>query len=505
MPEKQFSFFFPDKENPLSIKEEFRRLFNSSGFGLFLLVFISFLTDAFLYSKNGPFLFTFAYGVIFVIYTLAWLFCLLLGRSVTVFFISFNFIMFCVFKEYYKINITPLLFYDIVSAFKEGLRAGLSNTDSLFDTPFFILLIFSLITAVWIVRHSFQNLKRAAVGIGMAFAIVIAAYVTNALYWAEFSLLLFPNVYMAYEQGMLYKITYLREMFFKDPLENLNKIVLAGNEKNIKILQTDDIFLSRLPRHIYLIQAESLTTSAITSKTMPFLSAFLKPGSFWVDSNHYHCLGSGNTDFMMMTDLIVKGCHLIVYFSYMPAIYQKIQSLPVRLISKGYQTAFYHSFEKMFFKRIQHYSKMGFQKYYFMEDYPSEWPRGKWGVSDSDMLRFAAAQTAPNKKTFAFIITANMHPPFLANANKSYPYPQAKTTLEKYLNAAYELDNGLKNFYNTLPDDSFVILYGDHNVPDVNAFDTPLVFLYKGKDFPIVSGEKPTGFTGTVHFINSLF
>lgn len=509
MTQKSFSFFIPDKENPLPTGEEFRRILHSLGFCLFLLVFGSFLIDAFLYFRNGNFLYTFGYAVILILYALGWLLALFFGRTVTCFFICFNFLMFCVFKEYYKVNVTPLLFYDILSAFKEGVRAGLSNKNSLFDIPFFIVLIYSVLTLIWVIKHPFFNFKKAGIGFLIGAVFTGIAYMADIFYWAELCLFLFPSVYISYEQGMLYKITYPAEILFKNPLQSLNQIIIPGNREKLKSYQTDSIFLSRLPQHIYLIQVESLTTQAVQPNVMPFLSSVQKTGSVWSDVNHYHCLGSANTDFGMMSGLPLNQsvCHLMVYFSYPPDIYKQIKPLPKRLAEKGYQSSFYHSFEKSFFNRLKHYSHMGFQKLYFMEDYPADWVRGEWGVSDGKMLQLAALQTPRHQKTFDFIITTNMHPPFFSHPDERYPYPTARTVRENYMNAAFELDLGLKNFYEALPNDSFVILYGDHNAPDADALDTPLILFYKGNeaDKPIIHGKKPTGFSGTIDFVNSLF
>ena len=49
------------------------------------------------------------------------------------------------------------------------------------------------------------------------------------------------------------------------------------------------------------------------------------------------------------------------------------------------------------------------------------------------------------------------------------------------------------------------IIYGDHNVPELNAFDTPLILSYKGDNELHIMGEKQNGFNGTIYFINSLF
>lgn len=503
---KKYSYFFPDKENPVSAKEDFIRLFHSIGFGVFVFVFGSFLTDVFLFARNGAFFGSFGYGIILVLYALGWYFCLLSGRFVTLFFIFFNFCMFCVFKEYYKVNITPLLFYDIVSAAKEGLRAGISNTDSLIDSAFWVILIYSLCEAAWVCFHPFLSLKKLLIGFVCACILIPAGIFYEVFYWGELSLFLYPSLYVSYNHGLLYKITYPVEALFKNPLENLNPIVFNGNADQINRYKTDDVYLSRLPRHIYLLQIESLTTGAITAETTPFLSQ-LEKMVFYTDKNHYHCLGSANTDFMMMSalDLDCEKNHRIVFFSYQTNIYKNIKALPLRLKEKGYQTRFFHSFERTFFNRHRHYPYMGFEKSVFMEDFPADWERGEWGVKDGQMLRYVASSTPSDKKTFDFVITANTHPPFLADSSAYLPFPKASSTKERYLNTVYELDAGLKDFYNALPDDSLVLLYGDHNVPDADFFDTPFIISYKGENPPQITGEKEEGFIGTINYINSLF
>ena len=74
-----------------------------------------------------------------------------------------------------------------------------------------------------------------------------------------------------------------------------------------------------------------------------------------------------------------------------------------------------------------------------------------------------------------------------------------------YLKAVSFLDNGLNELYISAPEDSLFIIYGDHNVPDIKAFDTPVLLFYKGNQNLIIKGDKTEGFTGTPYYINSLF
>lgn len=487
---------------------DWQQLFKSMPFTIFVLTMTSFLMDVFLYARNGAFFHSFGYSIILLIYAYGWSLALWCGRGVVFFCLIFNFIVFCVFKEYYKVNIDPLDFYAIQSAYQEGIRAGFSNWRSLLDTSFWVMAGVTMGALIWITQRSFMNWIRLAwvcLGTGIIGAILAAFDIFK---WLGLSLFLFPNLYTSYEQGLLYKITFPIESVTQNPMLELDRIVLPGNQQQVDMYQTDNMSLSRMPAHIYVIQAESFTTIPLTPKVMPFLTTRLKQSSvqMWTDEKHYHCLGSANTDFMMMTglDLNCTRNHMIVYFKYPPTIYEEIQTLPARLQQQGYQTYFLHGYEALFFNRIKHYPAMGFDHVTFMENFAPRFKRGEWGVSDKDVLLTAIAQTQKKDKTFAFIITASMHPPYEALSDSVKPYPNPQTETETYLNAASELDTALQLFNAHLPDDSLVFLYGDHNAPDVGGFDTPLIVWYKGQNPPEWPTQKQAGFQQTIYYINSV-
>lgn len=488
---------------------EWSRIFNSFVFTVFILTMSSFVMDVLLYARNGAFFNSFGYSIMLLIYAFGWSLALWCGRGVVGFFLILNFIMFCVFKEYYKLNIDPLNFYAIQSAYQEGIRAGLSHFKSLLDIPFWIMAGVTGVELIWTARHSFMNGIRFFWTSVITGLIVVVLYLCGVFQWLVLSLFLFPNLYTSYEQGLLYKITFPIESFTQNPLQELNQIILSGNQQHVLSYQTDNLALSRLPKHIYLIQVESLTTIALTDRVMPFLMNRLKQPNarLWVDEQHYHCLGSANTDFMMMTglDLNCRTNHIIIYFKYPTAIYESIQTIPARLQTAGYQTFFLHGFEALFFNRVKHYPSMGFESVTFMENFAPRLKRGEWGVSDKDVLLTAAAQTQTETPTFTFIITAGMHPPYKPVSEKtSKPYPNPQTETEDYFNAVFEFDTGLRLFYEHLPADSLILVYGDHNAPDVGGFDTPFILLYKGNQPPVWPIEKQGGFQQTIHYINSI-
>ncbi len=487
---------------------EFHKIIFSMPVMVFILTLGSFLNDVLLFAHNGAFFHTFAYSLILVLYAIGWTIALWCGQSIVWFCLLTNFILFCVFKEYYKVNVDALNIYGIMSAFEEGFRAGFANIKSLLDAPFWIMGFVTIAEMVWITLRSFRHLKRAFLSIISGAAIVVSLIMTDTLKWGEYILYLFPNIHASYEQGMLYKISFTVDSLRENPLKQLDEIILNGNQKQVTTYRSDDIQLSHMPAHIYLIQAESLTTLPLTEKVMPFLTKRLQQSNAWqwTDEGHYHCLGSANTDFMMMTglDMNCRQNRQIIYFKYAPTIYEKIETLPQRLKAKGYQTLFLHGFEKQFFNRSKHYAAMGFDKTVFLEDFPAQIKRGMWGISDVNVLKGGLILNKKYPKTFTFIITAAMHPPYQSNLTNK-PYPNPMTEQESYLNAAAELDIALSVFNQHLPDDSLVILYGDHNAPDVDALDTPVIMWYKGEKPFTVFGKKELGFIKTIEYINSIF
>ncbi len=498
----------PFIEEKTSTSGDFHTILFSMPVTVFILTMGSFVNDVLLFAHNGAFFHSFAYSLILVLYAIGWSLALWCGRPVVWFCLLTNFILFCVFKEYYKVNVDALNIYGIVSAYQEGFRAGLTNLKSLLDTSFWIMGFVTAAEMVWITLKSFRNLKRALLAIVSGGAIIGALVIYDGLKWGEYVLYLFPNMHASYEQGMLYKISFTVDGFRENPLKRLDKIILAGNEKQLETYRNDAIKLSRLPAHIYLIQAESLSTIALTENVMPFLTKRIEqPNAWaWTDEKHYHCLGSANTDFMMMSglDMDCSQNRQIIYFKYATEIYQKIQTLPTRLRQKGYQTLFLHGFERQFFNRDKHYAAMGFDKTVFMEDFPKQIERGTWGVSDMNVFKGGLILNAPYPQTFTFIITADMHPPYQSKLAEK-PYPNPTSEQENYLNAAAQLDAGLALFDKHLKEDSLVILYGDHNVPDVGGLDTPFIMWYKGNQPFTVFGEKELGFIKTMEYINSIF
>ena len=137
----------------------FKALKKSYFFNIFLLLTTSILYDLFLFLDNiliNPLL----YICIVFLYLTGWSIALRSGRFITSFFLIFNFLFFCLFKEYYKFYVLPLDVFLFKDSFSEGVDAGIKNIRMLFDFPFFLFLTI-LIFQLWITfKNSFYNFKK---------------------------------------------------------------------------------------------------------------------------------------------------------------------------------------------------------------------------------------------------------------------------------------------------------------------------------------------------------
>lgn len=488
------------KENILN---DFKTILNSKWFVAFFLMMISFLYDIVLFRENGMSFSTMVYSIILIGYYCGWLFSLYLGRVVTITFLILNFIVFCVFKEYYKFHTIPLKFEMILSLYKDGLIAGFKNKASLFDSCFFIFFILLIIQIKIVCKHIYFSLKKA--GYFLLFFIT-SGFLYGYIIWGTEAVIQLkqPRLFLSYQQGLLYKLKWPIEFFL--PKDNhINRLILTGNESLRKNMKYDDVYLSFLPNNIYLIQVESLTTKAV--ENMPFFKELIssKNTKYTVDKNHEHCIGSANTDFMMMSGYTFDctELHTLVFYAYPTEIYQKTKPLSLLLKEKGYKTNFIHGYKGDFFNRYTHYKNMSYDDVFFLENFSKNIATGEWGIGDYSLLK-AIPLIKLTSKNFYFIITSGMHPPYNVPEDKQ-ENNTSRTDINSYLNAALFLDNGLKELYQKAPDDSLFIVYGDHNVPDIKAFDTPVLITYKGKKELNIFGEKEKGFKGTIYFINSLF
>ena len=477
---------------------------NSKFFFAFFLTAISVLYDVYLFWDKiliNPLLYIF----IAFMYFLFWLLSLCLGRGITIFFLIFNFIFFCIFKEYNKFYQLPLNIFLFLHSFKEGFSAGIKNASLFFDSGFYIFSIILIGQIYFIFKKSFFNIKKA-LKVLFNICLVIIFFFSSTLLIKDFHLLRQVCGLFVIQQNIIYKADWLVKYFDEQETQDSTDDIILNSKNLRESLKEDEIKLSFLPKHIYLIQVESFSTKAIDY--MPFLSSLLnKKNTFYrVNKNHSSCVGSANSDFMMLTGLNLD-CHHVktaIYSLYPPDIYNFNKPLPLSMKEKGYNTFFLHNYTKKYYSRYRHISKMGFDDIFFEEDFNPDIPRYMWGVDDIVLLKKSFELTQGKEKTFSFIITTGMHTPS-TSIPEEFKIKSKYSHEEAYLNASKVFDFAFEKLYTSALDDSLFIIYADHYAPMIDSKDTPVLIIYKGNDNLNIIGEKKEDFNGTVTFINSLF
>lgn len=469
---------------------------------LILLLGVSICYDLFLFFDN-IILDPIRYVLIVLTYLFSWALALRCGRFVTSIFLVLNFAFFCLFKEYYKFHVLPLDVFLFQNSFTEGLNAGTKNIDLLFDTPFFIFLSV-LIVQLWItLSGNFFNIKRALNNFSIILLMLILyfAYMVLGVKANRFDETMF---FYQNQKNLVYKFDWISSLLFSKEKDISLEKLFDDNETNYNQMQKDDISIS-LPRHIFVIQVESFTTKSL--EYMPFVRKLLEyqNSKIQIDKDHGICLGSGNTDFMMLTSTQIncEETRSMFYEKLSFEMYKKLKTMPQTLKSKGYKTSFLHNYDENFYQRILHIPYMGFDNVVFEQQFDSKEKRYEWGVDDLALFKKASEFLNNEDKTFHFIVTAGMHTPF---TNAPYFLNNKENKLEeKYKIVSEFFDQSFEWLYKTVPDDTLFIVYGDHNLPAFEAYDTPMILLYKGdKEFQMPV-DKKDGFNETVYYINSLF
>lgn len=149
----------------------------------------------------------------------------------------------------------------------------------------------------------------------------------------------------------------------------------------------------------------------------------------------------------------------------------KLPSLPSRLDSMGYSTAFFHGAPNgsMGFDAFTH--QVGIKQYYGMKEYGHDEDfDGNWGIWDEKFLQYVAGQLGKLREPFfAAEFTLSSHHPFLVP--KQYQGVLPKGTIPMHQAIAYA-DMSLRKFFETASrqpwyDRTLFVIVADHAVPGV--------------------------------------
>lgn len=241
-------------------------------------------------------------------------------------------------------------------------------------------------------------------------------------------------------------------------------------------------------KRIAVIQVESLDYDALNARAkntlvMPFLHS-LKQRSMSYMVKPFHATGSSEADFSFLTTSTPNG--RITPFNVIGFPYEN--SLPRLIEECGFSAHAFHGNTGAFFQRRTAYEKMGFSEIYFSKELEA---CGVDGNYDHEVLQLSAQKICESQKpVFHFVITITSHGPFdrlPADCDKLIESP--KCIQDRYLNSMHYVDQSLEQYYASLPEDTTLIIYGDHHssvkgyvTENIHNDRVPWIICQKGKD-----------------------
>lgn len=311
--------------------------------------------------------------------------------------------------------------------------------------------------------------------------------------------------------GYLPVCAYETYFLMRHPLDRIyEELAVQEQQQQSKILE-NEFYPTQAPKNIVVIQVESLDYAIMRRKEQgreitPFLNSLADQSlefRVWAMIQY----GSATSDFVMLNG--VPPFTGLFNYNIPDAPFRT--SLASFLKENEYKTIVTHGVRGTFYNRIEAFKKMNFDELYFRSelleyeqqnaDDLAKWlPKKEWeDLEDWDWLKdhfvLACSRSLLEKnkdhKNFLFIITATSHTPFTGHGKKNI-VPNEKNIRDRYFNAINDLDEDLRFFYESLPDDSLVLIYGDHT-PRIQCDDyvsdikngkhfVPLIISIKGRN-----------------------
>jgi hypothetical protein len=217
--------------------------------------------------------------------------------------------------------------------------------------------------------------------------------------------------------------------------------------------------------NVVLVQMESIGWEVLNyriagQEAAPYLSS-MAGSDLCFKIQVYHTLGSADMDYAVLSDG-TPSSRLVSYD--VPGVTYS-NGLPRFMQQHGFHTVALHGNDGGFFNRRGNFERMGFDEIWFKEDFRGRAVRkNSWGVRDAELFQLSSREMKQAARPqFHFIITLDSHAPFnLIDDKEKQIFPNASSWRENYFNSARLLDSLLRDYVQSLPAGTLVILYGDH-------------------------------------------
>lgn len=248
------------------------------------------------------------------------------------------------------------------------------------------------------------------------------------------------------------------ELLMKNQKKLVERAVEAHAERSISL---DQYLQKPNVKRIVVVQVESLGRNTLHAQyegknLLPFLSNFAdKNGCMAVNS--FHINGSADADFSFLAAKAPSpdmANYRIEGFPYDNTLIHTLKQ-------NGFYTQTIHGNYKDFYNREYAFEQMEIDKSWFMEELKDYYGQcdSKNHILDEKVFNFCLDQICQetHPKNYYHIITMSSHTPF--NYVDDF---HGLTYEEKYIKSFQYVDKCLSDFIQSLPPDTFLILYGDH-------------------------------------------
>lgn len=229
--------------------------------------------------------------------------------------------------------------------------------------------------------------------------------------------------------------------------------------------------------NIVVIQVESLDKKTIDyeyngREIVPFVNSLKEDSLYGNDFYAQHVNGSFDADFSLLTGMYPVNRR----YSFREHDMTEFPSLVNIMNDLGYKTMAFHGNDASFFHRHEAYPELGFDEFYFRENYSLEDREyviedNYLGINDYDFLKQSVDFIErADEPFFAYLITVTSHTPF-----SFYPEEFEQEEFEDlnsqlvrdFFNSLYFVDQSLEMFFNELEarglkDDTLFVIYSDH-------------------------------------------
>lgn len=387
---------------------------------------------------------------------------LLFNRFWLIFIIIIDFLLSLLILAYNQYFHSVLSIYFAFTTVKEGLRVVGFALQFIPSFVWGLLVCALIIKIIWIFNITPQPSKFRWRGIALSVCLFIL--IILAIQFTSFKFI--NNNYsikrMVYAYG--YTISLINDILQVPEMSEITKEVNQHQAISPDRLWKKES-LWPVGEKIVVIQLESFDYNILNyeihgSEVSPYLNQLARNSRLFKIVS-YHSISTADMDFAVLSGGLPSS-RMVSYK--IPGISYN-NSLPRFLSQNGFYTVSFHGNTGDFFNRKVNFQRMGFDEVFFREDLKNmRLAHSYWGVRDAEIFRLSCQKIlASDKPEFHFIITLDSHAPFdLITDQEKEIFPKSKRWQENYFNSMRVLDRNVKNYIESLPSGTMVILYGDH-------------------------------------------